>query len=128
MFVSEAQSSPRLFVNPKGAKYPLLESKLLGFVRDARSEKLGVTTRMLRKLALELAPCCIIPDREESNKFKPSLSWVGKFIKRNNLSYRKSTHVSQQKKRDPKIVSQTLVNYLARLRKFFVYSIIINSK
>ena len=37
---------------------------------------------------------------------------------RNSLSIRKVTHVSQMKKKDPKIEKITLINYLARLRLF----------
>jgi hypothetical protein len=117
LFLNEAQVSPRLVVNSKGAKYPQIDSELFNFVVDHRNRKLGVTTRMIQFKALELAHK-YIEDEEERKKFKASTYYITSFMRRHDFSYRKATHVSQYKIRDFNSVRNSLVNYLARLRKF----------
>ena len=117
LMLNQSQSSPRIVTNVKGAKFPRLESELLKFVIERRKMKLGVTKKTLQAKAKDLALTCIDDDKER-RKFKASFSFVKKFMYRNNLSIRKVTHVSQMKKKDPKIQKFTLINYLARLRLF----------
>jgi hypothetical protein len=117
LFQNEVQVSPRLMVNSKGAKYPQIDSELFDFVVDHRNRKLGVTTRMVNIKALELAQT-YIEDEEERKKFKASTTYITNFMRRHEFSYRKATHVSQYKIRDFNSVKNSLVNYLARLRKF----------
>jgi hypothetical protein len=117
LMLNQSQTSPRIVTNRKGAKFPRLESELLKFVVDRRKLKLGVTKKTIQAKAKQLALTCK-DDEKERGKFKASFSFVKKFMYRNSLSIRKVTHVSQMKKKDPKIEKITLINYLARLRLF----------
>jgi transposase-like protein len=116
-FQNESQVSPRIVVNAKGAKYPQIDSELFDFVRDCRHSKLPVSTVMVQRKALELAETHI-SDVEERKKFKASTTYIGNFMRRNYFSYRKATHVSQYKIENWCGVKTSLINYLARLRKF----------
>ncbi len=116
LFLNVAQSTPRI-ANRSGARYPLLESELLKFVEAQRKLKLGVTKKMIMRKAIDIAPSFIHSELER-NKFKASKSWAKKFMVRSGLTYRKATHVAQQKKRDLSHEQNEMVDYLRRLRRF----------
>ena len=71
----------------------------------------------MRNKAIELKESCI-EDKKERDNFVASKTFIKNFMRRNNLSYRKRTHVSQHKKIDISAQCMALVSYLKRLRFF----------
>ncbi|KAH8037376.1 hypothetical protein HPB51_009931 [Rhipicephalus microplus] len=76
----------------KQCKYPDLEEELLRYVTEVRNDDFALTTDMLRMKALALARAKNIP----AGDFKASAGWVGRFMKRKGLSFRRRTTLCQR--------------------------------
>ena len=97
-----------------GGRKPLseeLENELLDWFLDRRS-KCSRVSRMLRTKKASF----IYNKKMDGNEVEFSLSkgWCDNFMKRNGLSIRRKTSVSQK---DPEMMAAKLVSYVLRVRK-----------
>ena len=72
------------------AHHPELETQLLAWTLDVRQQGIGLTTTEIRIKAKILAEQMAIIN------FKASMSWTYKYLRRNDLSIRRRTHISQR--------------------------------
>ena len=100
--------------------YPVLEEYLVNYVTEQRLKKLRVS-----KLSIRLEASKKIKEYEISGKgdergydeFKLSMNWVRKFCVRHYLTYRESTHQSQQRRREPTFEFEVAKKFLLTLKE-----------
>ena len=95
-----------------GGRKPLseeLESNLLEWVLDRRSKGLRVSRMLIMKKA-----SVMYNSMNNDIEFSASKGWCEKFMKRNGLTLRQKTSVSQK---DPELVIGKLVSYVLRVRR-----------
>ncbi len=101
----EVEDHPRDYlVQGRKALSSRIEDKLVEIIRTKRKEKMRVTRKMTCLEAIKL-------HRDEGNKdFKASQGWLFNFMKRNKISLRRKTTVSQRLPRDlvPKVVKHVI--------------------
>ena len=91
--------------------WPEIEEKLMTWLNRHREKGVRVTGKALKREALRL-------HKTEGNQgFKASCTWLRKFMKRHNISFRRATHVSQKcvSILDDKV--QNFLKFVIRLRK-----------
>ena len=100
--------------------FPVLENYLVNYVKEQRDKKLRVS-----KLSIRLAALKQVKVYQETGEgddrgyedFKFSLNWVRRFCVRHYLTYRESTHQSQQRKRDPSFEYEVAKKFLLSLKE-----------
>jgi len=96
-------------------KYNDIEEKLISWFRERREAGVRVTGKGMKTEALRLHK------ENGSQSFKASCGWFRRFKKRNNITFRRSTHVSQH---DKKIIDDRIdkfLKFVTRMRKFRGY-------
>jgi len=96
-------------------RYADIEEKLISWFQEHRSAGVRVTGKSLKQEALRLHRL------NGSQSFKASQGWFAKFKKRHDISFRRTTHVSQHSAAitDDKI--DKFLHYIIRLRRLRQY-------
>lgn len=112
---SLAETRKRVDGGGCGLKYPDIEERLLKWFADKRASGARVMGQSLKYEALQLHK------ESGSQQFKASNGWYNKFKKRNNISMRRSTHVSQHAKEVPDGRVDRFLRYVIQLHKIREY-------
>ncbi len=94
-------------------KYPEVEKKLLDYVVDHRAQGLAVSTVHLRLQAKLIAKDLGI----DPGSFTASPNWCYGFMRRNDLSVRRRTHISQKLPADHEDKLLTFQQFVIKRRK-----------
>lgn len=96
-----AAKTPRISKGGRKSASPLLDRLVLEWVREKRGDSVRISTTMLQKRAREIATGNLEVqeqlDRSIHDEFHASRGWVVRFMKRNNLSFRRKTTQGQQR-------------------------------
>ena len=99
----------------KPLKYADIDNKLLEWLSERREAGVRKTGKALKREALRLHRA------NGSQSFKASCGWYTRFIKRHNLSLRRSTHISQHAKEITDDRTDTFLKYVIQMRKQHTY-------
>lgn len=94
-------------------KWPVLEESVTNWVLENRQNGFIVTRNSVRLFALQWAK----KNADESQDFKATLSWCGRFMTRNNLVLREKTKISQSLPVDLDTKLISFQKYIIDLRK-----------
>ena len=99
------------------AQFPEIESHLLEWVTDRRRQGIAVSTMEARLQAR------IIAQKLRVTNFGGSVKWVYAFMRRNNLSVRRRTHISQKLPEDNEEKLMQFQRYIIRARNDVDYEL-----
>lgn len=102
------------------AKYPLLESALIDFIKEERGKRNSVTGKQIRRKAMVLYQTLYPGSRE---RFSASYGWLRRMVRRNNLSFRRVTSVGQKV---PDDAPERCDTFLAEMKSLGDFDIIMN--
>ena len=102
------------------AKYTLIESALLDYVKEERGKWNFVTGKQIRKKALVLFPS-MYPGNNE--RFSASCGWLRRMIRQNNLTFCRVTSVGQKV---PDDAPECYDTFLAAMKSWDDFNIIMN--
>ncbi len=101
----------------KKVDYPDIEAQLLEWIKERRNGGARVTGKALKKQCLRL-------HRQNGNQgFKASCGWLRRFMKRNNMTFRRTTHVAQKKEEVLGEKMHSFLGFVTRMRKIRGYDI-----
>ena len=107
-------------IRQSNAKYPLLESALLDYIKEERGKRNSVTGKQIRRKAMVLYPA-MYPGNNE--RFSASCGWLRRMIRRNNLKFRRVTSVGQK---IPDDAPERCNTFLASIKSLDDFDIIMN--
>lgn len=111
--ISEVPRSKRA-CRGRQAKYPELEEELVEWITNQRSSGYMVTRMQIQLQALK---------KRKDAGFRASLHWVNRFMKRNGLSLRQRTKISQKLPQDLEDKMLSFQSYLLKKRKMHDFEV-----
>lgn len=94
-----------------------IEKKLLNWMKEVRDKGGRVTGKALKR------ECVRLHKENGSQSFKASCGWLRCFKKRNNISFRRTTHVAQKLPEELEQKKQAFLKFIVHLRKRHNYSL-----
>ena len=113
------KSRKRLSGAGRKAFYPDIECQIFRWLERRREMGVRVTGKALKKEALRLHRS----QDHGDHQFKASCGWLRRFMKRQNLSFRRATHVAQKNNGILDDRNQNFLRFVTRIRRIRDYAL-----